>query len=38
MLERLKKHTLYVLGQFDFYGFPHPTCSDWVAFCLAFID
>ena len=22
MLERLKKHRLYVLGQFDFYGFP----------------
>ncbi len=34
MLERLKS----ILDQFNFYGFPHPTCSDWVAFCLAFID
>jgi hypothetical protein len=28
---KTEKHRLYVLGQFDFYGFSHRSCSDWGA-------
>lgn len=38
MLERLKRiHYMFWISLI-FYDFPHPVCSDWVAFCLAFID
>ena len=32
MLERLKSIDYIVLGQFDFYGFSHRSCSDLGSF------